>query len=116
MSKSRSQRKKGSRGACRIEDCKKERYRGDLCCGHYTRKRRTKREPSGELRHYRDPETAFQEAALNYGALRDEYFTSAADYANASAEDREAFHAAKSRLWMAGKRLFGRTEGQPPKQ
>jgi hypothetical protein len=109
MPVSRSRRNAQPSGRkCKIEECPNPAAPGrPHCYGHYKRKRRTGREPEGELRHYGDPETAFQEAALNYGELRDEYFSSAAAYSRASAEDQEEFRRAKARLWMAGKRLFG---------
>lgn len=38
MAASRKKQSRGYRGACRVDDCGKERHRGDLCRGHYARK------------------------------------------------------------------------------
>lgn len=77
---------------CTVDDCGKPAKRAGLCEGHRKRKRlgQTIHAP---LRQYGDPARTFAEAMFAF--------------ADAAAEDEEAYYRAWKRACTAGRRYFG---------
>lgn len=75
---------------CTVADCERDTHKAGLCRAHYARRARG-RPLEAPVRQYAEPARTLMEAAFAF--------------ADAAAEDDEAYHRAWARLWMAAQRV-----------